>query len=574
MLLCMTTRITFILIILTSLLFRLQAQPFTQDVNIQLIGPEQGLPDRNTRSIIQDKLGFLWLGTRTGLYRYDGYNFENYNRLLLEKNTGNYTVINDIQTDSKGRLWVAHENGLAVIDPASLSSKKINLHKYFPKKILLPGAVRIYFDRDNMAWATWAAGLVKLSEDASPIFVYRCRDAVNSGTGPDISLFHDDGKSNLYLYSGGNNFEIISKTGIFKKLLPLPSVEVKKIKYIPRSAFEKTDSSLTLIYTSSEAGKSISTEFNLNTNNIDTSKQNLLPVFSPAYIFSDKQGNIWYNNFNEIGYASRQTGKYYNVAGVVKDKVGEHLTFFNQTISKDNTLWFCTGSGLLKIYLSPSLFDVYLNLPLKNADDVGLSIRGITEDEAGNIWICSYAYSLAGQLYTLHTLSTKENVVSHCVLYNGKYERITKPLMKSIFLGKNIYAVEDGSMLLKINRQTFHTDMIDFAGSTFTNITAINDSILWLASLNGMMAFNVLSGEKKIFNNEPGNDFIKNVRVNFFIKAAENIYWVCTLKGIYLLNQNGEILNTMVMNQIVKYNCRNQMSAIFVLTKANYGQPL
>src|SRR6476620_12445099 len=100
----MITRITFLLFILTGLLFRLQGQPFMQDVNIQLIGPEQGLPDRNTRSIIQDKLGFLWLGTRTGLYRYDGYNFENYNRLLLEKNTGNYTVINDIQTDSKGRL--------------------------------------------------------------------------------------------------------------------------------------------------------------------------------------------------------------------------------------------------------------------------------------------------------------------------------------------------------------------------------------------------------------------------------------------------------------------------------------
>src|SRR6476659_954488 len=116
----MTTRIIFLLFILTCVLFRVKAQPFTQDVNIQLIGPEQGLPDRNTRCLAQDKLGFLWLGTRTGLYRYDGYNFENYNNLLLEKNTGSYTVINDIRVDNEGRLWVAHENGLAVIDPVSL----------------------------------------------------------------------------------------------------------------------------------------------------------------------------------------------------------------------------------------------------------------------------------------------------------------------------------------------------------------------------------------------------------------------------------------------------------------------
>ena len=134
----MITRITFLLFILTGLLFRLQGQQFMQDVNIQLIGPEQGLPDRNTRCIKQDKLGFLWLGTRTGLYRYDGYNFENYNRLLQEKNTESSIVIHDIQVDNKGRLWVAHENGLAVIDPVLLSSKKINLKKYFPLKILSP----------------------------------------------------------------------------------------------------------------------------------------------------------------------------------------------------------------------------------------------------------------------------------------------------------------------------------------------------------------------------------------------------------------------------------------------------
>src|SRR5215471_14949390 len=149
MLLCMTARITFLLCILTCVLFRVKAQSVTQDVNIQLIGPEQGLPDRNARCIIQDKLGFLWVGTRTGLYRYDGYNFENYNHLLLEKNTENYTVIHDLRVDNKGRLWVAHENGLAVIDPVLLSSKMINLKKYFPQEILSPSTKRVYFDRDN-----------------------------------------------------------------------------------------------------------------------------------------------------------------------------------------------------------------------------------------------------------------------------------------------------------------------------------------------------------------------------------------------------------------------------------------
>jgi ligand-binding sensor domain-containing protein len=136
-----------------------------------LIGPEQGLPDRNTRCIIQDKSGFLWVGTRTGLYRYDGYNFENYNHLLQEKNTENYTVINDLRVDNKGRLWVAHENGLAVIDPVLLSSRMINLKKYFPKIIFSTAAKRVYFDRDNNQWIVWTRGLVKFRNNISP-FLY------------------------------------------------------------------------------------------------------------------------------------------------------------------------------------------------------------------------------------------------------------------------------------------------------------------------------------------------------------------------------------------------------------------
>ena len=339
----MTRRITFILFLLICPLFGLMAQPSIPDVNIQLIGPEQGLPDRNTRSIIQDKLGFLWLGTRTGLYRYDGYSFENYNGLLLEKNTGSYTVINDIRIDNKGRLWVTHENGLAVIDPASLSSKRINLTKYFPKEILLPATVRIYFDKNNNAWVTWKEGLVKFNNDISPLFVYRCHNFVTSGTSLDISLFHDDRKGNIYLFAGDNNLEVISKTGSFKYLLPLPVIELNKIEYVTRGVLEKTDSSLTLMATNPEAEKSITVEFNLNKMRIDNASKKLLPLNSPAHIFSDKQGNLWYNNFNEIGYESRQTGEYYNVANIIKNRAGEQLTFFNQTISKDNTLWFCTG---------------------------------------------------------------------------------------------------------------------------------------------------------------------------------------------------------------------------------------
>jgi len=358
-------------------------------------------------------------------------------------------------------------------------------------------------------------------------------------------MMHDDRKGHLYLYAGSNNLEVISKTGVFETKLPLPSVEIETIKYFPRFVFEKTDSSLTLICTSTDMKSSISAEYNLNNKRIDNFEKDPLPLSSPVYIIPDKQGNVWYNNFGEIGYVSRRTGKFYNLTGTIKNKAGEQLTFFNQTVSNDNTIWFCTGSGLIKIYISPSLFQTYLNLPLKNVNDVGASIRGITGDKNGNIWICSYGYPYSCKLYIFHLLNKKSDTIEHCDLKAKGYDNALPPLMKAIFVGESVYAVTDGTLLLKINKKTFQTDALDFSdiiSAQFTNITAINDSILWLATLNGMVAFDLFSGQKTIFNNKPGNDFIKNVRVNFFLPAAGNNYWACTLKGIYLLGQDGKIL--------------------------------
>lgn len=73
------------------------------------------LQEKYINTIFQDSRGFLWLGTRKGVCRYDGLNFKYYNTLGP---TGiSDWVITCIEEDKKGNIWIGTESGLNKLDP-------------------------------------------------------------------------------------------------------------------------------------------------------------------------------------------------------------------------------------------------------------------------------------------------------------------------------------------------------------------------------------------------------------------------------------------------------------------------
>ncbi len=68
-------------------------------------------------TVFEDQLGFLWLGTPAGLFRYDGYQFKGF--IDDEKDSLSLTngVVWSIVEDQKGRIWVGTENGLNRLNP-------------------------------------------------------------------------------------------------------------------------------------------------------------------------------------------------------------------------------------------------------------------------------------------------------------------------------------------------------------------------------------------------------------------------------------------------------------------------
>src|ERR1700689_5435262 len=68
----------------------------------------EGLGDLNVNSIVQDRSGYLWVGTENGLYRYDGRQFHHYGSGEGLKEHG----IQSLFVGPDGTLWVGATAGI------------------------------------------------------------------------------------------------------------------------------------------------------------------------------------------------------------------------------------------------------------------------------------------------------------------------------------------------------------------------------------------------------------------------------------------------------------------------------
>ncbi|MBR3317356.1 MAG: SpoIIE family protein phosphatase [Atopobiaceae bacterium] len=82
--------------------------------SIVLYNNNNGLPSSDVNAIAQTRDGFMWIGTYTGLIRYDGHTFE---RLDSARDIASTRCM---YVDSKGRLWVgSNANGIFLMENGS-----------------------------------------------------------------------------------------------------------------------------------------------------------------------------------------------------------------------------------------------------------------------------------------------------------------------------------------------------------------------------------------------------------------------------------------------------------------------
>ncbi len=77
-----------------------------RDFYFQTISAEHGLAQNTISAFLQDRSGFIWIGTDSGLQRFDGYTFVNYAHLGDDSGSAPQGLISALAEDNEGSLWV------------------------------------------------------------------------------------------------------------------------------------------------------------------------------------------------------------------------------------------------------------------------------------------------------------------------------------------------------------------------------------------------------------------------------------------------------------------------------------
>jgi ligand-binding sensor domain-containing protein/two-component sensor histidine kinase len=324
---------------------------------------DEGLSSDLIECISQDNNGFLWFGTREGLFRYDGYNFKSFKNLTGDSTSLINNVVYAICPDKK-KLWIGTLGGLSCMD---INTQAI---KNFPANESLQVSA-ILQKNDSVVWVGTTTGLFQFNKTK-----HQWKRIEALGKNVAISSICDDRKDHLYITMQNGFYSYTKSTGIWKHYLPpiptYPRIEKNHPLSYCRSLL---DGSGNLWLTTWNAGL---VRFNTRTEKIktwlhQTNDVHLVPYKVALDLLSDEYGNIWIANMEGgLTIFNPAKNKFANYPLDWKDEnklSGAVRCLFHD---RSGTFWIGTGGGIYK-YDPHSIQFSKTNLLYKNGNSLAQS---------------------------------------------------------------------------------------------------------------------------------------------------------------------------------------------------------
>jgi two-component sensor histidine kinase/sugar lactone lactonase YvrE len=543
-----------ILVFLLLYCSQLSAQEYV--ISLQRWGVKEGLSHGQVNCIVKDDRGFIWLGTKYGLNRFDGYDFTTYTR---EKNGLPFNDIANIAVDAEGLLWLmgrAPNHNLVVFDP--VKAEVLSLEKE-------PG-----FRTSQVSYLeSGPDGTIYtgLSGDTS-FFSYDRKQgwqkiALPRAMVPDHTL-----SRNVFITNKGSICMIKNKRLLYEWNV---KQQILKQTIFPVDLADFTHSTPDggIYFTGNEASYYLSPSGELRDLNRN----------APPHDYS--AGDFFFST-NIDGIMWRQGKLYHPTAGILRDFGKEGMFDLKQYLRKiiqdrDGRFWLCSETGLSLLSISRNKFRGYF---VKPENSGGSSYRSMVIDN-GTLYACnenvgwlSTRIVPEGAPATLLTIGPNKSVANiKMVRTNDNYllgacnhgfyhaslpivsgDLRVMPMKRPLFeestwemreISRDRYLLGTGNGLSWLILKDMHLEPFVQYNSydelkTATVLCILPDSTgqLWVCSNTGLYTYDTINGVTGRYSAaDTGVHYLPGWEYQHFYDDGQGVFWIGTAEGLVKWNK-------------------------------------
>lgn len=506
----------FSLTLLTSVfLFFLKAE--SQPYYFRHYETEKGLANNTATCIVQDNKGFIWIGTKDGLNRFDGYNFKVYRKQPGSNSLGNNSIWK-LLASRNGILWIGTERGLFSFDPSRETFSPIpNTPNLRVKKMAE--------DADGNLWCIIGSSLYhydvthkKVKKFSNPN-LQNCSILALLNNGqlwigkddgqigryePDKDLCHFNSLFSNIASSASRSIECIYDFNDQYILVGTSNYGIKKI--------DKTTHNSSDILTFNEDGTAIYV-------------RDILKISESKFWAGTESGIYEYDiEKNQYTHIKKNNNDPYSIS--------DNAIY---ALCKDNEegIWIGTYFGGINYYPKHNpLFEKYIPSN-DNASIHGNAIREITADKYGNIWIGSEdaglnKFNQEKQKFENFTPEGKTGSISysniHGILADGD----------SLWIGTFEHGLDvmDIPSNKVIKHFSYGSGAHDLHSNFIFKLYRSSNNTIWVGTTNGLYTYNRTSNNFILQDAFPAHSFYLSV-----LETKDGTLWASTFQdGLYYYN--------------------------------------
>jgi len=330
---------------------------------------KNGLVDNYITSIVQDELGYIWVGTDVGLCFYDGHSFSNYlpetaNRQLLSQR------ISRLKKITPGHIGIVSRGGFQVLNTKDFTIQNFTIPDTTSFTTYLNYAWDAKFLANGSFAVTTTTGFYVFDKTGKLNFRFDAYKANDIGTktvryGDDIFSISDheylvyfETIKVAYYNSEKNFYRQIdsSETAwnfFYRPPTPLGNLWITKYQLSPHEFIFIKAGKDTIVYYDHTAKKTIASSLPFNSEQELTFESKITQLNDSVFVLNGGNQGFW------LFTIDRKTGR------ITCDgkKYLAHVKVNCLFVDKDHRLWAGTPEGLLQQKLNKPFLDVYSFIP-------------------------------------------------------------------------------------------------------------------------------------------------------------------------------------------------------------------